>query len=556
MSRSSNPGAPRAVPGWLVALALAAPLAGLTSPLMEVDDARYAEVPREMAASGDFVLPTLNGLPYVEKPPLWYWTAAVSMKALGPSEAAARLPMALFAALGALGAWWLGSWLFNERVARAAALATASSALWAFLAHNMTLDTPLSAMLIWTTALALRVMDRPEDARWAAPAAWAAAGLSFLAKGLISVVLPAAWVIGLAILYPRWRRGAGRLLLSWGPPLFLLIVVPWFALVQQRRPDFLHTFFVEQHFQRYLSPKYDRPGGWWFFLVVVGAGIMPWTAGLLAGLAAVVRAPFERREEAALAAWIAGVVLFFSLSHSKLATYALPVFPHACLLACAALDRGLPAWARNVSRLLGGLLLAAAAAALGLALFPPASLLSRLPPGLDSAGARVLALFGAAVLGALGAGQAFGASGERRMTALGLGGVAAGLLALTALRSASPLLSARGIATAVRERAVPGDRVWTYGCYLHGLPFYSGMLVDKAIYFVGELHYAKREAKHAPRFGDDNDVAKLPLPGTTFVVLRSFEKPHFAGLLSKKAKAEWLDFGPWSLGVVGAVPGK
>ena len=537
-----------AVPGWLLAAAVALPLLGLGSPLIEVDDARYAEVPREMAASGDWVVPTLNGMPYVEKPPLWYWSAAASIKLLGANEAAARLPMALYAALGALGVWWLGSWLYGDSVARAAAVAVATSGLWVFLSHNMTLDMPLSVALLWTTALALRVMERPEDS-WAGPAAWLAAALAFLAKGLIALLLPAAWVIGLAVLFPRWRAGARKLALSWGAVLFFAVAAPWFLAVQERRPDFLHTFFVEQHFQRYLTPKYARGAPWWFFLVVVPAGLLPWSAAFLAGAAGVVRAPLARREDAALAAWIAGVTLFFSLSSSKLATYALPVFPHAALLCAAALERGLPAWSRGLSRALGGALLAAAAL-LALAAVSPGSL-PRLPSWLDPAALRLPAALMTGFAGALGAGLWASASAKRPALALGAAGVLAGAFALGALRAASPWISAKAISAVIRSEARPGDELWTYGCYLHGLPFYSGLPVERMIYFVGELHYAKREARFEPRFGDDDEMRALPRrEGRTWVVLRAVERPHAESLLAGRAAVRWSAHGPWVLALV------
>lgn len=547
MVRQTPPGDASA-PRWLLAAALLLPALGLTSPLIEVDDARYAEVPRAMAASGDWVLPSLNGMPYVEKPPLWYWSAAASMKFLGPSEGAARLPMALYAALGALGVWWLGSWLYGAGVARAAAAAVATSSLWVLLAHNMTLDMPLSVCLLWTTALALRVLERPEDS-WAAPAAWLAAALAFLAKGLIAVLLPAAWVIGLAVLFPRWRAGARKLALSWGAVLFLLVAAPWFLALQERRPDFLRTFFVEQHFQRYLTPKYNRGAGWWFFLVIVPAGLLPWTAAFLAGAAGVARAPLARRQDAALAAWIAGVVLFFSLSSSKLATYALPVFPHAALLACAALERGLPGWARNASRALGLLLLAVALALAAGAAFPER--LPRLPPWLAPADLRLPGLLGAGLAAALGAGLWRSASSPRPALALGLGGLLAGAFLLGALRAVSPWTSAKAVSAAVRAEARPGDELWTYGCYLHGLPFYTGLPVQRLIYFVGELHYAKREARYEDRFGDDDEVRALPRrEGRTWIVLRAFERPHVESQLAGRARTRWSVHGPWALVLV------
>jgi 4-amino-4-deoxy-L-arabinose transferase-like glycosyltransferase len=542
------------VPLWLLAAALAVPLLGLTSPLLEVDDARYAQVPAEMVASGDWILPTLDGTAYVEKPPLWYWTASVSYSLFGVSEGAARFAMLLFALLGIAGVWWLGSWLYDPGLGIAAAAATATSALWIFLTHNMTVDMPVSVCLLWTTGLALRAMARPQDARWAAPAAWLAAALAFLSKGLISVLLPGLWVVGLAILFPKLRRGARALISPVGIALACAVAAPWFLAMQRRRPDFFHVFFYEQHFQRYLTAKYNRGAPWWFYLVVLPAGLLPWTFPFLAGMWRAVRKPLGPDFRGpALAAWILGVAAFFSTSHSKLATYVLPVFPHACLLAVATLEDGLPAWARRAQRALGGLLLAAAALA-GVALaggFLPAKAWP--PAGLPASSSHALGALAVLLVAAFGAVLVAAPATKRAAAALAGGGALAGVLLFLGLRLAAPLVSAKDVGAVVRAEARPEDAVWTYGAYLHGLPFYSKRLVDKIVLFTGEFHYAKRDAAYASRFGDDADVRALPRAGgKTFVVLHTGEFPHFAETVSGGPASieSRREFGPWSLAVV------
>lgn len=550
------PSARHALPAWLLAAALALPLLGLSSPLLEVDDARYAEIPRAMAASGDWIVPELNGMPYVEKPPLWYWLAAVSETLLGPREAAARLPLFLLALLGAAGVWWLGSWLYSATVARVATTATATAALWLFLSHNITLDLSVSVFLLWTTALALRSMARPQDAGWAAPAAWVAAAFAFLSKGLIAVLLPGLWVAGLAFLFPALRPGAKRLASPAGLLAFLVLTAPWLIAMHHRRPDFLRTFFLEQHFQRYLTPRYARGAPWWFFGAVLPAGLLPWTAPALAGIVRAANPPlWSDFRGPALAAWVLGVTAFFSASNSKLATYVLPAVPHACLLAAVAINEGLPAWANHLQRTLGAMLLSAAAL-LGAAL-ASGKLPSRLwpPPGLAAADAIVPAVLAALILIALGGAMIAAPSSHRPAAVLAGGGVLAGLFLFPGLRAAAPLLSAKTAALAVGAEAGRQDQVWTYGTYLHGLPFYSGRRVDKAVYFVGEFHYAKRDPAHAGRFGDDNDVRRLPRrEGKTFVLMRSPERARFEQTVSGGATAiaSWREFGPWSLAEVRA----
>ncbi|MFI5347160.1 MAG: ArnT family glycosyltransferase [Elusimicrobiota bacterium] len=543
-----------AVPAWLLAAALAVPLLGLTSPLLEVDDARYAQVPAEMAASGDWVLPTLDGTPYVEKPPLWYWTAASSYKVFGVSEATARLPMLLFALLGVAGAGWLGAWLYSAEVGLAGAAATATAALWIFLTHNMTLDMPVSVCLLWTTALALRAMARPQDSGWAAPAAWIAAALAFLSKGLIALLLPGLWVVGLSVLFPKLRRGARALISPLGIVLASAIAAPWFFAMQRRRPDFFHVFFYEQHFQRYLTAKYNRGAPWWFYLAVLPGGLLPWTAPFLAGLWKAVRKPFGPDFRGpALAAWTLGVAAFFSTSHSKLATYVLPVFPHACLLAVSALDEGLPAWADNFLRLLGVLL--SGAALLAAIAFSFHLLPSRVwpPPGLPAETAPGLAVLLVFLIGALGASQWLAPSSKRPALVLGCGGMIAGLCLFLGLRRAAPLVSAKDVGLAVLAEARPGDAVWTYDYYLQGLPFYAKRPVDKILQFTGEFHYAKRDPSQAERFGEEPDLRSLPLPGRrTFVAMRAKERARFVAALGGAASAveSSRDFGAWSLVVL------
>lgn len=534
------------VPGWLLASALALPLLVLGAPLIEIDDARYAEVPRAMAASGDWVVPSLNAMPYIEKPPLWYWLGAASISAFGVSEAAARLPMLLLALLGAGGVFWLGSWLYSPGLGRSAALATATAGLWLILAHNMTVDMPVSVFLLWTTALILRVLEKPADAGWAAPAAWVAAALAFLSKGLISVLFPAVWTIALIGLFPKWRRPSLKLLSPLGAALAVLLAAPWFLAVQERRPDFFRTFFIEQHFQRYLTPKYSRGAPWWFYLAVLPGGLLPWTAPFAAGLSKTVRNPFKDPRATALALWIAGVILFFTASHSKLATYALPVLPHAALLAALALEEGPPKWSRILSRVLGGTLLLSSAVLLLLYFRLPHLALP--PIGADVPLLRALSLRVFALLACLGGAQLYAPSSKRPALALGLGGILAGLCLVSAISAASPLISAKELALSLKERARPEDEIWTYDSYLHGLQFYTGRPVDRMVYFVGEFHYAQREAANAGRFGDDDEVRALPRAGgRTFVAMRTARRKQFELLPRNGSITSWRDFGPWSL---------
>lgn len=522
-------------------LAATIPFWDLGRPLLEVDDARYASIPRDMALSGDWVTPTLAGMPYVEKPPLWYWICAASYKAFGVSEAAAHLPLALLSLLGLSGVFWLGSWLYGRRVGLTAALALGTSLLFVFQSQYITPDLPLTVFLLWCSGLMLRAMLRPQDARWAAPLAWLCAALAFLSKGLVALVFPVGWALGLWLLFPAARPGLLALLRPSGPALFLLTAGPWFAAMAARHPGFLRFFFGEQHFQRFLNAgQYGRSSPWFFFLLVVPAGLLPWTPAVLAGFSAAwkewkakdLRAP-------ALALWSVMIIVFFSKSQSKLAPYSLPVFPQLALLAAVGLEYAPPAFSRRAAIVLGGALLTAAAFFLPTrALLPESSL----PPTIVMAcGETALAVLGAGLLAA-------GLFRERPSMKLGAAGLGTALLIVLALRNAGEFLSLRSLGQALERKARAGDVVYAYDFYPHGLTFYSGHKVDRVLNWVGELKHGLRDPRNADRFGDDDELRALPPAGKSgFVVLKRSQAVHMKALVPARKIFSYEAFGPWLL---------
>lgn len=520
---------------WLLlALAATAPFWSLGHPLIEVDDARYAEVPREMVQTGDWATPHLDYMDYVEKPPLGYWLTAASYEIFGVGEAQARLPLALLALAGLLLTAWLGSWLYDPMTGVLGAAALGSMGLFFFLSHYITPDFPLTIAFLAQTALMLRCMLRPEDCRWAAPAAWACAAAAFLAKGLIALVLPGAWAVALWLLFPKWRPGLRRLISPLGIVLFCALTAPWFIVMERRHPGFLHLFFIEQHFERFLTHKYNRDSPWYFFLLVLPAALLPWAPAALAALARRPRQWLAQPADAALALWAAIVTAFFSLSHSKLATYILPVLPHLALLSARQIQDELPRLSRKLSTALGLALLAVAGAAPWVPQLPRQAL-PWAPLG--------VAILGATLLAAVRLRDA-----AKRACAFGYGGLALGAAFLLTLNSGQALLSAKPVAQAIAARAQDGDAVWAYDIYVHGLSFYLRRPVDKIIYWIGELAYAKKEPGNAARFGDDGDVRRLPQKGRrTFVVLRAREALRFAALAAPGSIAFQRRYGAWEL---------
>jgi 4-amino-4-deoxy-L-arabinose transferase-like glycosyltransferase len=313
--------------------------------LFNPDEGRYAEIPREMVASGDWVTPRLDALKYFEKPPLQYWTTAVAYQAFGDHEWTARLWVALSGFLGLLLTAWIGTRLYGVMTGTLAALVQAGSLLYIGLARIATLDMGLTVtlelalvgLLLLTSTDASRADKRREDERRGALLLALGVALAFLSKGLVGILIPAA----VAAIYMLLRRDWG---LVWRARPWLALVAlavlaaPWLWLVEQRNPGFAQFFFVHEQFTRFLTRVHQRYEPDWFFIPVLLVGFMPWTPLLHA----IIRRGWRDlrggdRSALLLAIWVTFCFLFFSLSQSKLVPYILPMFPALSLLAGRAL---------------------------------------------------------------------------------------------------------------------------------------------------------------------------------------------------------------------------
>lgn len=311
--------------------------------LADPDEGRYAEIPREMAASGDWITPRLNDLKYFEKPPLQYWITAAFYRVFGVDEWVARLWPAL---AGLAGAWLVfaaGARLYDRRTGVAAAVMLLGTLAYVLFAHILTLDMSVTLFLS-TVTLGFAVAQRDgasssERRRWML-LAWAAAAGAVLTKGLIGLVLPGAAVGAYILLHRDWRILA-RLELARGSLLFLALCVPWFVAVSLRNPEFARFFFWHEHVERFLLPGHGRPGQWWYFIPVLGIGALPWLGVLAWAAPRWWHADGGARFKPArlLVLWAAIVFLFFSASSSKLPAYILPMFPALALLGASQVDR-------------------------------------------------------------------------------------------------------------------------------------------------------------------------------------------------------------------------
>ena len=304
--------------------------------LVNPDEGRYAEIPREMVASGDWITPRLNGIKYFEKPALQYWATATAYTLFGEHAWTARLWSVLTGFLGVLMVFFTGRRLFGARAGWYAALVLGSSLLWVLIGHVNTLDMGVSFFLSAAVCAFLLAQQDAAGARarggWML-AAWVAVALAVLSKGLIGLVLPGAALVPYILIERDWRL-AGRLRLAAGSVLLLALTLPWFVAVSLANPEFFHFFFIHEHFERFLTKQAGRYQPPYYFIPVLLAGMLPWTLTMIDALArAWKRDPHQHfQTQRFLLLWSAVVFLFFSASDSKLVSYILPIFPALALI--------------------------------------------------------------------------------------------------------------------------------------------------------------------------------------------------------------------------------
>jgi 4-amino-4-deoxy-L-arabinose transferase-like glycosyltransferase len=303
-------------------------------PLIEPDEGRYAEIPREMLELGDFITPHLDYVKYFEKPPLHYWLTALSMTIFGQNEFAARFVGALMGLLTVLLTYHVGRKLFERRSGLLAALILGCCTGFLVQArHNIT-DMTLTCTLSATLAFfSLAVREGEERKGLYYHLSYICAALAVLAKGLIGIVFPGAIVFLFLFFTKRWRL-LKEMRLATGIPLFLAIAAPWFVLVSIRNPEFARFFFIHEHFERFTSTVHGRYQPFWFFVPVLLGTMLPWSMFIPTAFRF---AWLQRKSEAwhaqlYLIIWAVFIFMFFSTSDSKLVPYILPVFPALALL--------------------------------------------------------------------------------------------------------------------------------------------------------------------------------------------------------------------------------
>lgn len=333
----------------VIALGILVVAAGVwVLPLQEPDEGRYGEIAREMLVTGDWVTPHLSGIRYFEKPPLFFWTEALSIRLFGPNEVALRLPSVL-SALGTLAiVLVLATSMFGSGVGEAAGALFITAPLVVFLSRYAIVD--LVLMLLVTAALAamhaaiVTWREDPSRRRLAVAAFYLFLGLATLTKGPVAIAIPGVTILIWAACARDWRAITLFLRLD-GIALYLLIAVPWFALMGARHPTYLVDFFLRENLARFATGGvYKKQQPIWFYVPILLVGFFPWIFALIADAWRVRVDDFRAMSASArsrlfLGAWVVGPLALFTAAQSKLGYYLLPIFPPLAILAAEALLR-------------------------------------------------------------------------------------------------------------------------------------------------------------------------------------------------------------------------
>jgi 4-amino-4-deoxy-L-arabinose transferase-like glycosyltransferase len=516
---------------WLVAAVLCAWFLTLAARhLLRSDEGRYAEIAREMFASGDWVTIRYNDLKYFEKPPFHLWLTAIAYHVFGVGDWQARLWVAISGAIGLLVTMWAARRWFGPRVGLLSGLVLLATPAWNIGSHFNSLDMSVSGALACVLAgvlLAQHPLATPKSQRAWMWFAWAAMAVAILTKGLIGIALPGLVLVVYTLVARDWAVWR-RLHLVSGALLMLAVAAPWFVLVSLRNPEFAQFFFIHEHWQRYTSTVHQRGAPVWYFVPQLLAGFLPWL-GLTLRIGAVVRheprgAGF--RPALWLAVWAAAIFVFFSLSSSKLPGYIIPIYPALAVLAALALDKlDARAWGRQ---LIGALVLAA----IGVLASP---LVGRLPSsGTSDALLRDYApwIGAACVLAIAGLGLArhLNRPGHlvRSITAFSLTLFAATTVAIVGHETLGRSNSGVDLVAPMRALLTPEMPIYSVRMLDHTLPFY----LQRSTIMV--------EAPDELEFGTQQEPQKWLPTLAAFVTVWSSGRPALA-IMSHDTYASLLD---------------
>lgn len=448
--------------------------------LWEPDEGRYAEVPREMVATGDYVTPRNDWVRYFEKPPLVYWASAAAIKVFGRNEFAVRFQAAAASVGSVLVTEALGEAMFGATAGLISAFALLLSPLFFIFARFATPD-PLLAFFFIGALTCFYFAARRGDfhrgkSRKLMLAAAALLALGTLVKGPVALVLDGA--IALIWLVQQGRaRDIVRIRWPECIAIYVAIVAPWFVLVSLRNPDFLRFFLLHEHVQRFLEST-EHGWGPWFFIPIVIVGtwpwlyFAPWAFGMRNGGEAGDGSSERRGALSFLVIWFLVVLVFFSIPRSKLGEYILPALPPVAILASAGLQalrratRARLQWLTGVFAAINLVPILVAGALLGF------RIPLKLPETLVQDGIILVAVLGG---GSVAIWIAVCLSGSVRYLAAGVGFLSLATITMIAKGriDATAMSSYRNLARALAPYLTEGCTLASYHHFEQSIPFYT-----------------------------------------------------------------------------------
>lgn len=475
--------------------------------LWETDEARYAEIPREMVLSGDWITPTLNYVKYFEKPPLNYWLVAISFELFGVSEGSARLVPAACGFLTVLLVFLLARSQSNAKGGLISGLILATSLMFFGLSRILMIDMVLCLGVVlalygaWQARLGYR--HGPY-------AFWVGCAIGFLSKGLLGPGLPMMATLFFVLATREWSLLAW--LANWRAiAMFILLSAPWVILVSWKNPGFFTYFFIDEHFGRLLTTRHQRYEPPWFYFVLLPAALFPWIVllpwTLIRSWPGKLWQAEENRGWLFCAVWFVSFFVFLTLSSSKMIHYLLPALPALALIMGQVLAAaGVGGWRNWASPGMRASLVVLSLVALtfgaGLALAPALSPeVSYEQAGLMPFLGPVLASAVALIIFALRA----------RLWSVLASPLLAFVLVTACAALASPMLndyrSVKDLVAPLKKIIKPSDHLVSYGDYFQGMPFYSGKRV-MVVRNWGELDYGRRQLpeQEARRWFLSNDA--------------------------------------------------
>jgi len=309
-------------------------------PIIIPDESRYAEIPREMIASGDWIVPRLNGLRYFEKPVMGYWLNALSIKLFGENTFAVRFPSASATGLSAILIFLLIRRFSGEITA---ATLAALIFLTSFIVYGIgTFNILDSILAVFVTAS----MTSFFFAHNAEPSKkknvylllfGVSCGFAFLTKGFLAFAIPVVAVVPFMIWEGRFKE---LFIICWLPIIAaVLIVIPWAVMVHFKAPDFWHFFVWIEHINRFLSSGAQHHESFWYYIYLFPASALPWTFLFPAAILGLKKTGIKASIIRYAICWFFFPFLFFSVSKGKILTYLLPCFPPFAILMSTGLKK-------------------------------------------------------------------------------------------------------------------------------------------------------------------------------------------------------------------------